>query len=189
LAVTLTKFREAAGPGWSPEKISFAYRSHEDLPDNELFSGSQIIHGTGETYFTFPRALMGLHFPVNGRLVKPAINQSLAGRPLPHDFVGIVQLQIESLLPSHAVEIDTIAESLTMSRRSLQRGLAKQALSYSQVLAETRMRVAADWLENTDKPIAEIAFDLGYADASNFTRAFRRQAGMSPQAFRNNLRS
>ena len=189
MAVTLTKFREATGPGWSPEKISFAYRSREDLPDNELFGGSQIIRGTGETYFTFPRALMGLHFPGSGRLAEPAIDQSLAGRPLPHDFVGLVRLQIESLLPSHAVEIDTIAESLTMSRRSLQRSLAKQALNYSQVLATTRMGLAADWLKHSDKSIAEIAFNLGYEDASNFTRAFRRQAGISPQAFRNNLRS
>jgi AraC-like DNA-binding protein len=47
-----------------------------------------------------------------------------------------------------------------------------------------RLRQAADWLENTDKQVEEIAFDLGYTDASNFARAFRRQSGVSPQAFR-----
>jgi len=41
-------------------------------------------------------------------------------------------------------------------------------------------------LENTDKSIAEIASDLGYTDESNFTRAFRRKIGESPQAFRDN---
>ena len=51
-------------------------------------------------------------------------------------------------------------------------------MTYSRLLSETRMRKAAIWLENTDKPIAEIASELGYQDASNFTRAFRRQAGM-----------
>jgi AraC-like DNA-binding protein len=84
--------------------------------------------------------------------------------------------------------IDTVAETLTMSRRSLQRSLAKQGLTYSQLLAETRMRQAADRLENTDEPIAEISFDLAYTDASNFTRAFRRQTGVSPQTFRYNAR-
>jgi AraC-like DNA-binding protein len=56
------------------------------------------------------------------------------------------------------------------------------------VLAEFRLHRAAEWLENTDKPIGEIAFDLGYTDASNFTRAFRRQTGVSPQVFRDNAR-
>jgi AraC-like DNA-binding protein len=52
------------------------------------------------------------------------------------------------------------------------------------VLAETRIHLAASELTDTDKPVAEIAYDLGYADSSNFTRAFRRQIGTSPQAFR-----
>ena len=75
-----------------------------------------------------------------------------------------------------------------MSSRSLQRRLADQGTTFSQVLAETRLRLAAGWLKNTDKPIGEIAFDLGYTDASNFTRAFRRQTGAPPQLFRDRAR-
>ena len=99
-----------------------------------------------------------------------------------------MQLQIECLLSDRKLQIDTLAETLAMSTRSLQRGLARQGLTYSQLLAETRIRRAAHWLENSDKPIAEIAFDLRYTDASNFTRAFRMQTGVSPQAFRNKSR-
>jgi AraC-like DNA-binding protein len=51
------------------------------------------------------------------------------------------------------------------------------------------MRLAANRLKNTDIPVAEIAFDLGYADASNFTRAFRGQTGVSAQAFRASTKS
>jgi len=52
------------------------------------------------------------------------------------------------------------------------------------LLAESRLHQAAKWLQSSDKPIAEIAYALGYTDASNFTRAFRKLTGVSPQAFR-----
>jgi len=42
-----------------------------------------------------------------------------------------------------------------------------------------------DWLDRSDKPVTEIALALGYTDASNFARAFRRHTGLSPRAYRN----
>lgn len=96
----------------------------------------------------------------------------------------MVRFQIESLLPSGKLHIDTVAESLEMSRRTLQRRLAEQHQTYSHLLSEIRFNIAAKKLENSDQPIAEIAFELGYGDASNFTRAFRQKTGVSPLYFR-----
>ena len=129
---------------------------------------------------------MGLRFPRGG--VPARETDSTAWRPLPQDLVSLVQLQIESLLPCRALQIGFLAETLGMSSRGLQRALARQRMTYSELLAETRLHQAADWLENTDKPIAEIAFDLGYTDASNFTRAFRLRTGVPPQTFREQAR-
>jgi len=189
LVVTIAKIRDAAGPDWSPRKVSLAYRTREDFPDLDLFAGSRILRGAGATYFTFPRALMGLRFPNGGAKTTTRDPESSPVRGLPEDLYALVQLQIGNLLSVRTFEIETVAETLAMSRRSLQRSLAQQGLTYSQVLAETRMRRAVDWLDNTDKPVAEIAFDLGYTDGSNFTRAFRRQTGVSPQTFRDKARS
>jgi AraC family transcriptional activator of pobA len=36
----------------------------------------------------------------------------------------------------------------------------------------------------TNQPINEIAYDLTFADPSHFTRFFRKQTGLTPQAFR-----
>ena len=44
-----------------------------------------------------------------------------------------------------------------------------------------------DLLLNTDISVREIAHDLGYRHPSNFTRAFVRMSGLSPQAYRNGL--
>ena len=71
-----------------------------------------------------------------------------------------------------------------MSRRGLQRAIAKRGLTYRQLLSESRLRRAVHWLDHTNKPIVEIALDLVYTDASNFFRAFRRRTGLSPSDFR-----
>jgi len=184
LAVTIAKLRKAAGPDWSPIELSLAYRTREDLPRVDLFAESRVLRGTANTYFTFPRSMVRLRFPGGGCAVPTEASGSPAECPLPQDVAGLIRVQVEILLGDRTFDVDTIAETLGMSRRSLQRALAREGASYSQVLTEARVHRAADWLETTDKPIAEIAFDLGYTDASNFTRAFRRQTGLPPQTFR-----
>jgi AraC-like DNA-binding protein len=39
-------------------------------------------------------------------------------------------------------------------------------------------------LHEPDATVTDIAFDLGYADVSHFSRAFHRWAGVSPRAYR-----
>jgi AraC-like DNA-binding protein len=184
MVVTIAKIREAAGRNWSPGEISLAYRTRERLPDIDIFAGSRIRRGVGKTYFTVPRALLASHFSRGGSGGGSEIPGSSDERPLPESLGDLVGLQIENLLAARESQIASIAESLAMSARSLQRRLAEQGFTYSRVLKETRLRLAADALKSTDKPISEIAFDLGYTDSSNFTRAFRGKTGVSPQVFR-----
>jgi AraC-like DNA-binding protein len=54
-----------------------------------------------------------------------------------------------------------------------------------QYLMRSRLRRAAHLLASTDSAVTDIAFDCGFNDLANFTRAFRRAAGRAPTAFRN----
>ncbi len=47
-----------------------------------------------------------------------------------------------------------------------------------------RMALAKDALRMTDRPIGELAFELGYASESAFSTAFRRDVGCAPRAYR-----
>jgi len=53
-----------------------------------------------------------------------------------------------------------------------------------QYLVRTRLRRAARLLAEEDRPITQIAYDVGFADLSNFVRTFGRAAGMTPSGFR-----
>ncbi|HEY1721071.1 MAG TPA: AraC family transcriptional regulator [Magnetospirillaceae bacterium] len=53
-----------------------------------------------------------------------------------------------------------------------------------QYLIRARLRRAARLLAEEERPITDIAFDIGFGDLSNFVRTFHRAAGMSPRRFR-----
>ena len=53
-----------------------------------------------------------------------------------------------------------------------------------QYLIRARLRRAARRLSGEDTPVTAIAYDVGFADLSNFTRTFTRAAGVSPLKFR-----
>jgi len=57
-----------------------------------------------------------------------------------------------------------------------------------QFLLRTRLRRAARHLAEDDKPVTEIAYDVGFNDLSNFVRSFHRAAGVSPLKFRQGSR-
>ena len=183
LAITVAKCREGVGPRWSPPALSLAFKSRERLPPTDLFANTRITRGAGETSMTIPRSILEL--PLSRHLAPPGDHgHPVAEQPLPGDLGGMVQLQVEALLSDPYLTIDVVARSLGWSTRSLQRHLALQGITFSQLMSEIRLHHSRRWLEQTEKPILEIAMELGYRDASNFTRAFRRRLGISPQAFR-----
>ncbi|HZR89444.1 MAG TPA: AraC family transcriptional regulator [Bradyrhizobium sp.] len=53
-----------------------------------------------------------------------------------------------------------------------------------QYLLRSRLRHAARLLADEERPVTEIAYDVGFADLSNFVRTFHRAAGVSPLKFR-----
>jgi AraC family transcriptional regulator len=64
--------------------------------------------------------------------------------------------------------------------------LFREALGVTphQYLIRSRLRRAACLLADSQRPITEIAFDVGFGDLSNFVRSFHRAAGISPRGFR-----
>lgn len=53
-----------------------------------------------------------------------------------------------------------------------------------QYLLRVRLRNAARLLADASRSVTDVAYDVGFADLSNFVRTFRRAAGVSPRAFR-----
>ncbi len=78
----------------------------------------------------------------------------------------------------------SIASSMNISSRTLNRRLQAENYKFSQLLQEERLSRACELLKTSAMTTAEIAEQLGYSDASNFRRAFKKWVGFSPSEFR-----
>lgn len=107
----------------------------------------------------------------------------VADLPAPEP-VDPVAAALCELLPRGRVEVDLVAERLGVSRRTLQRRLAEQGLTWSTLVERTRLRLAERLLADPALSVDEVAVLLGYAEASTFHRAFRRWTGETPGAWR-----
>lgn len=77
-----------------------------------------------------------------------------------------------------------LADRRHVSPRTLKRQLAAHGTSFQHLLDELRRDRALALLEDEGIAIDRIAELLGYADPSNFNRAFRRWMGTSPSEWR-----
>lgn len=78
----------------------------------------------------------------------------------------------------------SIAAALCVSERTLRRELQAEGASFRALHAAVRIEAACRDLADTAFSVEQIAWRLGYREASNFVRAFRRQRGLTPQQYR-----
>lgn len=76
--------------------------------------------------------------------------------------------------------VQTTAKTLGMTSRTLQRRLAGEGGSHAAIVEGVRAELADRYLDSERLSVTEVAFLLGYSDASAFARAYKRWRGKSP---------
>ena len=98
-------------------------------------------------------------------------------------------LQVQDYLESQIVEVlnfRDVAVNIGLSERHFKRrfkvATGESPLQYLQAL---RIQKAKGELENTQKNIESISFEVGYEDVRFFRTLFKRHAGLTPSQYRN----
>jgi AraC-like DNA-binding protein len=181
LMLTLRFFRLAAGPAWRPSEIHFEGPAPAHAEQLAALAERSVSFGGSQTVIVFPAGVLARPLP------RPRPAGPFGSSPLlvaPTDFAGSLRAMVRSLIQIGELTLATAAETAGTSARSLQRHLASAGLQFADMVDDVRFEMACAFLRDPQAKVGEIAAELGYTDSANFTRAFRRWAGVPPKAFR-----
>ncbi len=83
-----------------------------------------------------------------------------------------------------SIPVDAAAARLGMGSRTFQRKLSSEGASWSSLVEAEQKERACAALAQTNEPIKELAYRIGFSEPSAFHRAFKRWTGMTPSEYR-----
>lgn len=162
-----------------PEPAYF-YRFRQQIP-------VPVVYGATEDAIVIPRQQLALpiRFTDDQLAASSKAQCEEALRLLTEDagFACRVRRVIETSHP-FPPKLARVAATLFVSERTLKRRLQAEEASFQNLVDQVRLERAGELLEKTSMNLSQIADALGYADAANFTRAFKRWTGQSPSQYR-----
>jgi AraC-like DNA-binding protein len=156
-------------------------------PRASLLSG--LIENLGRLAFD------GIESPDRGpveNLLRSAVSIAFASRPmtgaigdrrLPRE----IAIHLESRLSDPELSVLSLSRDLGLSVRSLQRRFQQAGVSPRAYILARRLEAAAARLRGVEHPghicITDLAYSLGFNDASYFSRAFHEHYGLAPTGY------
>jgi AraC-like DNA-binding protein len=187
IGIHISLMRDIMGPAFTPDRINLAYPEAHDfgLPAEQI--GCPLSYASSSNGIVFRSAWLDQAANLGNKTTYPAVVA------LCDDLLNDLKLrigvagEIRALLLrdiANPPSLATIAKRLEVSDRSLRRQLREQGISFRGLLDELRMQVALKYLRTTRLANEDIALALGFSDAANFRRAFRRWTNKSPSEIR-----
>jgi signal transduction histidine kinase/DNA-binding response OmpR family regulator/ligand-binding sensor domain-containing protein len=100
------------------------------------------------------------------------------------DLTTDLEQQVLTRLDDEHLDVQTLAEALHMSRSRLKRAMNEAGLPPpATYIRSLRLREAASLLERRRGNISEVAYAVGFASVSHFSRRFREHFGVTPSEY------
>jgi AraC-like DNA-binding protein len=159
----------------------------DPLPAYERYFGTPIRKGEAPS-ISFSASDAELPFLTANESIWQVFEPDLRRRLTELDETASTRARVRDLLleslPSGQASIDLMAGRLAMSKRTLQRRLGEDGVTFQSLVNQTREELARHYLTQTTLSIGEISFLLGFEDPNSFFRAFHEWTGNTPDGFR-----
>jgi AraC-like DNA-binding protein len=187
IGIHISLMRDIMGSAFTPDQISVAYPEAHDfgLPADQI--GCRLSFASRINQIMFRSAWLDQAANLGNKTTYPAV--AALCDDLLNELISRIGVagEIRALLLRNITNPPTlaaIAKLLDVSDRSLRRQLRQQGISFRGLLDELRMQIAMKYLRTTRLANEDIALALGFSDATNFRRAFRRWTNKSPSEIR-----
>ena len=187
VAVAFNIMRALCGPDWKPVQVRFAHRKPKDVGPFQRFFRAPLVFDAAANAVVFSADWLNCRLPEIDPELRRLLQKHIDVLEVRHgdDFPEQVRSVLRTALVTGHGGVGQVAEVFSMHRRTLCRRLNGFGTSFQTLADECRFEIARQMLEDSAMSVSEIAALLDYADASAFTRAFRRWGGTTPAEWRN----
>ena len=178
MTVACKILRGLCGTSWSPTEVSLS-------PYRRIFR-ARLQFDAHRSALAFPTRWLDHPIATSDPLLHRHLEieaKDLAAERQQH-LVGKLRRLLLISLPLNNTGAGAVARELGMHQRTLNRRLRDEGTTFRQELEYIRYELARRWLAETDMPLSKISAALDYADATAFSRAFKRWSGASPTEWR-----
>lgn len=114
-------------------------------------------------------------------VVHPVENYSENQKQIYFDIMDYIKTNI-----SRNIKISEIAATFGYNEKYISHRFAQICgIPLKQYILKTKMDTASFMLIDTNRPITEIAKEVGFGDSHNFSRTYKKLTGLSPSEYRN----
>ncbi len=187
LGICVRMSRALAGRSLNPRLVEMRRTAPQDAAPYQRYFRSTIAFDAPTDALTFDAAACDRPLPAaNAELAR--VNEAIAAQHLAAleatDIVLRVRARLVDVLPHGEPSQASVARSLGLSLRNLQRLLAGAGTTYTATLDAVRRELALSYIDDTRYSLGEITYLLGFAEPSTFSRSFKRWHGISPRDYR-----
>ncbi|NAS12178.1 AraC family transcriptional regulator [Poritiphilus flavus] len=191
LSATVVVLQAMTETDITPTQVTFKHDPPGNLSSHEAAFNCPVLFNQPKYSITYKTADLETRtakadISINKFLVERVEEKTRGLEVSTNKVASDVESLIKDALPSGIPSIAQICDHIGMSNRTLTRRLSENGVTFRDLIMRTQKRLAKDLLKNTNRSIAEIAFETGFSEQSAFNRAFKRWTGFSPTEFRKN---
>ncbi|CAG4886877.1 AraC family transcriptional regulator [Paraburkholderia saeva] len=141
-----------------------------------------------DTRIVFPAEFLDMAIVQNERTMKEFLRVAPTNFLVKYKNSASLTAQIRRRLrevePAEWPDFADLAKQFNTSPSTLRRRMDAEGQSYRDILDDLRLDLAVSLLSDSNRTIADIATELGFAEASTFHRAFKKWTGARPSEYR-----
>ncbi|WP_439370404.1 AraC family transcriptional regulator [Bradyrhizobium sp. DASA03120] len=177
------------GSDWRPQEVHLHYPPPHDRKRYRDFYGCRVTFNADDDAILLAAHDMERRIPSAHPLIANYLRKRIeAIETRPASWEAKVDEVVRTLLASGDCTVERVAEHLACTRRTIHRRLAASGTSFSAILDAQRADLVIQLIDDPDRPLADIAAQLGFSAQSAMARWFRGRFGCTITAWRKGVR-